>query len=326
MTIRLASTVASWVDGMLDGPDCFWSGISTIHQAGANDLAYWEGSGEPQTHAGVLICRQVVAGRTCVIVDDPKRTMIAVLNQVFPSDWDPGIHETAVVHSSAEVSELATIGPYVVIGADCQVGAGSVLHPHVVLYAGTHIGEQVVVHAGTVLGADGFSYHPVSNGLLKVPQVGRVEIANGVEIGANSCIDRAFLEATRIGKGAKIDNLVQVGHNSQVGAHAVLAAQTGLSGSVSVGAGALLGGQVGVADHVSVGARSQIGAKSGISRDVKPGQVLLGKVPAQPAPTFRRVVGAMRKLPELWTRLRRLEARMDQLEKEFVASSADEPQ
>ena len=115
-----------------------------------------------------------------------------------------------------------------------------------------------------------------------------------------------------------------MGHNSQVGANAVLAAQTGLSGSVSVGAGAVLGGQVGVADHVSVGASAQIGAKSGISRDVKPGLVLLGKVPAQPAQTFRRVVGAIRKLPELWLRLRRLEERIEQLEQDSVSPQTGE--
>ena len=323
MTLRLASTVSAWVDGVLVGEDCLWSGVAAIEQAGSTDVAYWEGEGELNTDAGLLICREAIAGRSCVIVDDPKRAIIAVLNQIFPSVMEPGIHETAVIHPTAVVSDLATIGPYVVIGANCRVGDRSILHPHVVLYAGTQLGEQVVVHAGTVLGADGFSYHPTSDGLIKVPQVGRVDIADGVEIGSNSCIDRAFLDTTQIGKGAKIDNLVQVGHNSQVGPHAVLAAQTGLSGSVSVGAGALLGGQVGVADHVSVGDGARIGAKSGISRNVESGAILLGKAPAQPAQTFRRVVGAMRKLPELWQRLRRLEARLEQLELDSNLSSTD---
>jgi len=247
---------------------------------------------------------------------DPKRAMIALLNHLFPPTQDAGIHPTAVIDATASVSPEASIGPYVVIGANCRVGAGSVLHPHVVLYAGTILGEHVIVHAGTVLGADGFSYHPGPEGLLKVPQVGRVEVGDCVEIGANSCIDRAFLEATRIDRGAKIDNLVQIGHNSHVGAHAVLAAQTGLSGSVNVGSGALLGGQVGVADHVSVGAGAQVGAKSGVSRNLEAATTYLGKVPAQRAEAFRRVVGAMRKLPELWTRLRRLESRVEELEKE----------
>ena len=161
MTLRLASTVATWVGGQLEGKDCLWSDVSSIDRAGSADLAYWEGSKDPNTNAGVLICRQAFAGHCCVIVDDPKRAMIAVLNRVFPSDNEPGIHGTAVVHPSANVSDLATIGPYVVIGADCHVGAGSVLHPHVVLYSGTRIGEHVVVHAGTVLGADGFLTIPL---------------------------------------------------------------------------------------------------------------------------------------------------------------------
>ena len=262
-----------------------------------------------------MIIGEPIDGRCCVVVSDAKVSFIVLLQHLFPSRSERGVHPTAVIHPSSRISPEASIGPFVVIGEDCSVGPRTVLHPHVVLYAGTHVGSDVCVHAGTVLGADGFSYHLTSEALIKVPQIGRVEIGDRVEIGANSCIDRAFLEATTVESDAKIDNLVQVGHNSRVGRNAVIAAQSGLSGSVDIGDGVLLGGQVGVADHVSIGDRAQVGAKSGISRDLPGSQSYLGKIPAQPAASFRRVVGAIRKLPELWKRVRGLEERIARLEK-----------
>ncbi len=313
-SVRLASDLAQLVDGRLMGPEQSFDGVAPLAQAGPNEVAYVEGVLPPECAAGVLLIREAIPGRCCIQVDDPKTAFITLLNSIFSTEFEPGIHPTAVIHKTAKVREDAQVGPFVVVGAGCTVGSKTVLHPHVVLYPGTVVGDGVVVHAGTVLGADGFSYHPGSQGLQKVPQVGNVMIADGVEIGANSCVDRAFLETTSVGRGAKIDNLVQVGHNSRIGKNAVIAAQTGLSGSVQVGDWAQLGGQVGVADHVSIGTGTRVGAKSGVSRDLDAGKIYLGKNPAQPAGAFRRMVGAMRKLPELWTRLRKLEARVSDLE------------
>lgn len=313
--IRWASDLAELVDGTLAGPDLEVQGIAPLLSATSGQVAYCESSLPESCDAGIWLIAEAVPDQCCVVVADPKAAFVTLLERLFPSRAVAGIHSTAVIHPSAQVSPLASVGPFVVIGEDCSVGAGSILHPHVVLYAGTQVGDDVRIHAGTVLGADGFSYHPGADGLIKVPQVGRVEIGDGVEIGANSCIDRAFLEATVVDSGAKIDNLVQIGHNSRVGSSAVIAAQSGLSGSVTLGDGALLGGQVGVADHVQIGPGAMVGAKSGVSRDLQGGQTYLGKIPAQPASSFRRVVGALRKLPELWQRVRKLEERISHLEK-----------
>ena len=313
--IRWASDLAELVGGTLTGPDQEVLVIAPLNSATLGQVAYCESSLPESCDEGIWLIAESVPEQCCVVVADPKAAFITLLERLFPSRAVAGIHSTAVIHPSAQVSPQASVGPFVVIGEDCSVGAGAILHPHVVLYAGTQVGDDVRIHAGTVLGADGFSYHPGAGGLIKVPQVGRVEIGDGVEIGANSCIDRAFLEATVIESGAKIDNLVQVGHNSHVGSSAVIAAQSGLSGSVTIGAGALLGGQVGVADHVDIGPGAMVGAKSGVSRDLQGGQAFLGKIPAQPASSFRRVVGALRKLPELWQRVRKLEERISHLEK-----------
>jgi UDP-3-O-[3-hydroxymyristoyl] glucosamine N-acyltransferase len=171
------------------------------------------------------------------------------------------------------------------------------LFPNVVLYPNTQIGADCRIHAGTVIGADGFSYHPTAEGLRKVPQIGRVVIEDGVEIGANSTIDRAFLDETRIGQGSKIDNQVHIGHNAILGRSVVIAAQTGLAGSVTIGDGALLGGQVGVVEHTHIGKESRVGAQSGVNKDVDDGQTVLG-TPAEPAMKMKRIYAALRKLPD----------------------------
>ena len=310
-----ASDLALLVGGVLYGPDIEVKGVGSLSQAEHRDLAFADAVVPEDCCAGVLLIGEKIDGRSCIVVDDPKAAFVTVLERFFPSGRELGIHPTAVVHPTARIGADVYIGPYVVIGSECVVGARSILHPNVVLYARTIIGEDVVIHSGTVVGADGFSYLPGPDGLRKVPHIGRVRIEDGVEIGANSCVDRAFIDETRIGVGAKIDNLVQVGHNSKVGKHAVLAAQTGLSGSVKIGDRAMLGGQVGVADHVQIGSGARVGAKSGVSRELMEETVYLGKFPAQEAGSFRRVVGSIRKLPDLWKRLRRLEQRVGEIER-----------
>jgi UDP-3-O-[3-hydroxymyristoyl] glucosamine N-acyltransferase len=238
-----------------------------------------------------------------------------------------GIHATAVVASSARIGEGASIGAYAVIGDDVVVGPGATIHPHVTLYAGVQvgrdfvahagvvvreqvrIGDRVVLHPGVVIGADGFGFAPSPTGAVKIPQAGIVIVEDDVEIGANTTIDRATLEATIIRRGAKLDNLVMVAHNCEVGAHSFLAAQVGIAGSTKIGRGVQMGGQAGAAGHLTIGDGVQIAAQSGVPSSVAAGKVV-GGYPAIEATLWRRTSAALLRLPELLKRVRRLERRL----------------
>jgi UDP-3-O-[3-hydroxymyristoyl] glucosamine N-acyltransferase LpxD len=263
--------LAAWLGGTHHGPAKEWSSVRSNRHAGPGDLSFLVSSEVPGD-ASVLLCSTPLDGRTCITVNDPKYSLILVLNELFhveqfpPSQIDP----SAVVHPGAVIME------------GCCVGAGTVLYPNSVLYPRTVIGSECIIHAGAVIGADGFGFHPGPKGPEKVPHVGGVAIGDRVEIGANTTIDRGFIEATTIGRDCKIDNLVHIGHNCVLGNGVLIAAQTGLSGSVIVGDGVQIGGQVGIVEHVQVGKGAQIGAQSGVLRDVHPGQRVLG-TPAQDA-------------------------------------------
>ena len=296
--MRLASEVAALVGGRLVGEDREFAGVAPVERAGEEDLAYATGA---LGAAGVLLVSEAVEGRCCVVVDDPKLAFIAVLRTLFPEARAPGVHPGAFVDSTAALGPEVVVYPGAYVGPGCEVGARTVIFPNAVLYPGTIVGADCRIHAGAVLGADGFSYHPTPQGLVKVPQVGRVRIGDGVEVGANSCIDRAFLDETVVGSGSKLDNLVQVGHNCSLGRDVILAGQAGLSGSVTLGDGVVLGGQVGVADHAVVGAGARVGAQSGVSGSLAAGGTYLG-TPAWPIRETRRVWALLRRLPELWRR------------------------
>ena len=241
----------------------------------------------------------------------------------------PGIHPTAQIASGARVGSGAAIGAFVVIGEDVAIGAAARIDARVVIYPRVTIGDRFVAHAGVVvregvtigndvklqagavIGGDGFGYLPDEKGNVHpIPQTGTVVLEDGVEIGANTTIDRAAVGTTRIRRSAKIDNLVQIGHGCEVGEGALLAAQVGLAGSTVIGPGAQLGGQVGSAGHLAVGARARVGAQSGLSNDVEAGKVVASGIPAFEIRTYRRVIAALRSLPELVQRLRRLERRL----------------
>jgi UDP-3-O-[3-hydroxymyristoyl] glucosamine N-acyltransferase len=236
----------------------------------------------------------------------------------------PGIHPTAIVASSARLAEPVSIGAYAVVGDDVEIGPEATIHPHVTLYPGVRIGrafvahagvvvredvvigDRVVLHPGVVLGADGFGFAPTPQGAVKIPQTGIVIIEDDVEIGANTTIDRATLGATVIRQGAKLDNLVMVGHNCEVGAHSFLAAQVGLAGSTKLGRGVQMGGQAGAAGHLTIGDGVQIVAQSGVPNSVADGQIV-GGYPAVEVTRWRRASAALLRLPELLRRVRRLE-------------------
>ncbi len=237
----------------------------------------------------------------------------------------PGIDPSAQVASDARIGEGARIGPRAVIGAGVRLGARAVIHPGVVLYPEVEIGDDFEAHAnaiirervrighrvrigpGAVIGGEGFGFLPLpQGGVFRLAQIGRVEIGDDVEVGANATVDRATIGVTSIERGAKLDNLVMIAHGCRVGEEALIAAQTGLAGSTQVGARAQLGGQVGSAGHLRIGAGARIAAQSGIAADV-PDRAEFGGYPAMEAALWRRVVAAARRLPELLRRVRRLE-------------------
>jgi UDP-3-O-[3-hydroxymyristoyl] glucosamine N-acyltransferase len=215
-----------------------------------------------------------------------------LLRTLMPEEPRPGVHPRATVDPSAILGEGVVIEAGCVVGADCVIGDRSVLFANVVLYPGTILGPDCRIHAGAVLGCEGFSFVAGPQGPEKMPQRGRLILGARVEVGANSALDRGALD------DVKIDKLVLVGHNAQLGRGVILAGQVGLAGSVSIGPGALLGGQVGVADHATIGAGARIGAQSGLSGTVPPGEALLG-TPAMPLRLTRRIYAALRHLPAL---------------------------
>jgi UDP-3-O-[3-hydroxymyristoyl] glucosamine N-acyltransferase len=336
---RLAD-LALRVEGRVEGdPERAVESIQTLETAGPGDLSFLnhvryrkqaEASG-----AGALLLTPALASafqaRDLLLVDDPPYALALLLQLFHPRPAPaPGVHPTAVIEAGAAVDPSARVGPYavigeasrigpgaaigahVVVGRECQVGARAVVHPHVVLYDRTEVGEGSEIHAGAVLGSDGFGYATRRGVHHKVPQVGRVVVEAEVEVGANTTIDRATLGETRIGAGTKIDNLVQVGHNVQVGRAAILCGQAGIAGSSRLGDGVVLAGQAGVGGHLTLGDRVQVAAKSAALSSVEPGATVAG-IPAIDMGKWRREVVLRsrleRRLADLAKRLAELERR-----------------
>jgi UDP-3-O-[3-hydroxymyristoyl] glucosamine N-acyltransferase len=270
---------------------------------------------------------------TRIVVKDPHGALPKLLAHFYPTPLpEAGIHPTAVLEKGVELGEGITIGPYVVVGdgtvlgdgvrigahsvlgAECIVGADSVIHPHVVLYPGTRLGARVILHAGTCLGVDGFGYVPVEGEIRKVPQVGVCVVEDDVEVGANSCIDRGSIGRTIIGKSTKLDNLVHLAHNVQLGQGVLMAAQVGVAGSSIIRDGAMFGGQVGISGHLEIGEGVRVGGQGGVIGDVPPGKTVLG-FPARDHREYLRAMGMAFKLPETVRRLKEVEERLAALEK-----------
>ncbi|HEX8324525.1 MAG TPA: UDP-3-O-(3-hydroxymyristoyl)glucosamine N-acyltransferase [Tepidisphaeraceae bacterium] len=292
-----------------------------------------------KTHAGAVLASKKVKFHPrpevpVLTVDDAELALVKVLEVMAPPIPHPaaGIHASAVIAASATVGENAQIGPNVVIGNNCRVGRNVRLHPgvvigddstlgddctffpHVVLRERTTIGSRVIIHAGAILGTDGFGYRWDGKQHAKVPQIGTVVVEDDVEIGSNTCIDRAKFNETRIGRGSKIDNLVQVGHNVHIGQHAILCGQVGIAGTATIGNGVVLGGASVVRDHVHIGDGVMAAGHSVIADDVEPKMVISG-MPAIAHRQNLREQGAIRRLPELMVELRKVQELIEKYKK-----------
>ncbi|HWL95008.1 MAG TPA: UDP-3-O-(3-hydroxymyristoyl)glucosamine N-acyltransferase [Phycisphaerae bacterium] len=287
------------------------------------------------TRAGAIFGLEKLVGAhpRGLIVADPEAAIATLLEVFHEPLFAPatGIHPTAIVDPTARIGANVAVGAYTVIGPGTEIGDRSVIHEGVsigrevdirqdvvihersVIYDRCEIGNRVIIHAGVVIGCDGFGYIFRDNQHRKLMHVGSVIIEDDVEIGANSCVDRGKLGPTRVGRGTKIDNLVQIAHNVQLGPLCIVIAQTGIAGSVKAGTGVVFGGQAGVRDGVTLGDKAQVGARSGAMEDVAAGVTIVGN-PGQPQTKAFREIVAIRDLPQLVKRVAALEKRVKELE------------
>lgn len=339
---RSLTELATLVGGEVVGdPHVMITGVAAIEDAGPGEITFAaEEKRVPEAMASqasaVIIPRQArpkETAKSCILVDNPRLAFAQVL-EVFAPRYPlaTGIHPLAVVSPEAEVGQQVTIMahavveagakignrtviyPGVYVGPDVEIGEDVILHANVVLRERVKIGSRVIIHAGAVIGADGFGYVTVKGKHHKVPQIGTVVIEDDVEIGANTTIDRATCGVTRIGRGTKIDNLVQVGHNVQIGEDCILVSQTGVAGSTVLGNRVTLAGKAGVAGHLHVGDDSVIAAASVVAGDLPPRSHVFG-IPARPHHEEMRIKAASQRLPEVLKTIKDLERRLEALEK-----------
>lgn len=338
-----AKQIATLLSGSIEGnADVSVSDVAKIEEGRKGSLSFLANPKYTpyiyETESSVVIVnRDFVAEKpvkaTLIRVDDAYSSFAKLLElyQQFKND-KKGISSLAFIATSAQmgqelyVGEFAFVGektkisdkvkiyPQVYIGDQCVVGEGCVLYPGVKLYAGTIVGKNCIIHAGCVIGSDGFGFAPQQDKTYKkIPQTGNVIIEDDVELGANTTIDRATLGATIVRKGVKLDNLIQVAHNVEIGENTVIAALTGISGSAKIGAGCMIGGQVGVAGHISIADEVKIGAQAGVGSKVREtGQVIIG-TPAIPILDFKRASVHFKNLDSIVKNLRELEAKVNQL-------------
>jgi len=315
------------------------SGVASLEAATETEIAFVESEAHRAQAAGSRAgCLIVPEGfhlpdKTLIAVAHPRAAFAEVVVLFHPRPRPtPGIHPTAILGEGVVLGEEVSIGPYVVverevrIGARTHIGAGvyigarssigedSIIHPNVTIYPDVHIGSRVIIHSGSVIGSDGFGYFRIEGRYRKFPQVGSVIIEDDVEIGAGVCIDRGTLGATRIGRGVKIDNLVQIAHNVTVEEDTVIAAQTGIAGSSYIERGVQVGGQVGIADHVRIGAGAILGAQAGIpsGKRIRAGEFVWG-TPARPMREFKQQYAQLSRLPQLREMVLALSEQMEEL-------------
>ena len=325
--------LAEKIAGRLQGdPNRTIAAVATLTEATPDDVSFLSdprhAPAAAQTRAAAIIVSESFTGTSpadVLFVADVDQAVSIVL-ELFAPPLDvppPGVDAGASVDPSAQIDPTAAIGPQAVIGAHARIEAQAVIGPgcvlgrdvvvgtasrlvaNVVVGARCLIGANVIIHPNVTIGADGFGYRFADGRHHKISHIGIVVIEDDVEIGANSCVDRAKFGRTVIGRGAKIDNLVQIGHNVRIGAHVIVVSQAGIAGSCQIDDYAVLGGQVGVADHLHVGARAMIGAQSGLDRDVEPDAKIVGS-PPRSVRAFYRENKLIAKLPEIDKELKRI--------------------
>ena len=327
--------LARMVDGELHGDgDIQITGVAELRSATRGQLTFigddryaslWTASEASAALVGPDIELEPGSGRALLRVADADLAMARVLEHFAPAPPapEPGVHRLAVVHDCATLGQGVRIGPHCFVGPGCVVGDGCVLHanvtvmdharlgPATVLWPGVVIrerctlGERCILHANVTIGADGFGYRPAADGtgLVKIPQIGTVAIADDVEIGAGTCIDRAKFDATTIGRGTKIDNLVQIGHNAHIGRHVIIAGSCGIAGSVTIGDGSVLGGMVAIRDHIVIGRGVRLTGAAQLMHDIPDGETWGGS-PARPIREAVKQAQALKRLPDILKQLR----------------------
>jgi UDP-3-O-[3-hydroxymyristoyl] glucosamine N-acyltransferase len=335
--------LADWLGATFEGDgEKELSGIAPLETAGASDVAFIAtrkaASQAESSAAGCLLVPEdwpSPSYRTVIRVAQPRTAFARTLNVFYPTaELKPGIHPSAVIGQDVDIGAMVYIGPHavvgdgtrigiassigagVVVGKRVAIGEGCVLHPNVTIYDNVDIGRRVILHSGVVIGADGFGYVLEDDRWQKFPQVGRVEIADHVEIGANSCVDRAAMGVTSIGEGTKLDNMVHVGHNCRIGRHVVVAAQTGFSGGVVVEDHAVIGGQVGIGDKARIESRAVLGSGCGVltSKIVRSGETVWG-TPSRPLKQHLEQLANLSRLPDLRRDVAELKRRLTELER-----------
>lgn len=235
---------------------------------------------------------------------------------------EAGVSELAFISPKATIGKNATIYPFVYISDNVTIGDDVTIYANVSIYSGCKIGNRVIVHSGSVIGSDGFGFMPEDDGYEKVPHIGTVIIEDDVEIGANTCIDRGTIDATIIHKGVKLDNLVHIAHNAEIGANTVMSAQVGIAGSTKIGEWCMFGGQVGVAGHITIGDKVLLGAQSGVPTSIKDGQQLIGTPPMEKVRFFKSHA-LIKQLPELFKEMNDMRKRIVELEKNLSINHGD---
>jgi UDP-3-O-[3-hydroxymyristoyl] glucosamine N-acyltransferase len=331
--------LAQWVDGTVVGDgEIEISGVAAIEEARVGEITF---IANPkylpklrETNASAIIVSKEVtqAGKPLLCVTNPHLAFAKILTLFSHKPYQPkGIDSHTWISPTAKLGKDLTLHPFVCIGDRCSIGdrvtlypgvyvgedsaigEDSILYSNVSVYSGAVIGKRVILHSGVVVGSDGFGYVKEGKKNVKIPQVGRVEIEDDVEIGANTTIDRAALGKTIIQRGVKIDNLVQVAHNVMIGEDSILCAQVGISGSTKIGNNVTLAGQVGVVDHVEIGDNVIVGAQAGVMNDLPANQAYIG-TPSYPHREFLRMAAAFPKLPEMRKTLIEIEKRLKKIE------------
>jgi UDP-3-O-[3-hydroxymyristoyl] glucosamine N-acyltransferase len=335
--------LAEWLGATFEGDgEKDLAGVAPLETAGASEVAFiGNRKAAAQAESSAAGCLLVPIEwpnanyRTVIRVPEPRTAFARAMNRFYPTaELKPGVHPTAVIGIDVTLGALVSIGPHAVVGDGTKVGVatsigagtvigkrvvlgdGCVLHANVTVYDNVDIGRGAILHSGAVIGADGFGYVIEDGRWQKFPQVGRVEIGDHVEIGANSCVDRAALGVTSIGEGTKLDNMVHVAHNCRIGRHVVVAAQTGFSGGVMVGDHAVIGGQVGIGDKARIESRAVLGSGCGVltSKVVRSGETVWG-TPARPLRQHLEQLANLAKLPDLRREVTELKRRLAELER-----------